>query len=513
MTETASQAMESTFEQIHVIARRRRWPALTALLAVFVIMASVTLALPEIYRASASVMVDPGQIQDSMVGTELADELETRFFAIGQEVMSRTRLQALIEEFDLYPDIRREGSLLDAVDRMRRDIHIRPQQVERDWGRRNTAAFDISYQSFDPTVVAMVTNRIAALYIEENDRLRERRLTGTAAFLRGQLDEVRSRLEEHEERIRAYRETWLGELPEQQESNLAALTRLNAQLQLNSENQFRLLERRAALLERLEDSGVADAGDGEARLGRLQRQLIEARTRLTDRHPDVVRLRAEIAALETQLAENQGLTVTVPASVGQRNLREVDRSLTDLQREEARLRAEIGDYRDRIERLPQREHEMAQLLRARDALRERHAAIVDRFEAAHLLETLEDHKGQQFRIVDAAVDPQGPAGPDRLRLLAMGLMLAFMAAGAVVVGLEQLDNSLHTVADLKRFTQVPVVGVIPPIVTPGVRIQGWLRNGIAAITVAALLVLLAMLGHRLGSDNMQIVWLLSGRGA
>ena len=114
-----------------------------------------------------------------------------------------------------------------------------------------TVAFTISFSGSDPQNVALVTNTLASFYIEENSKARERQAVGTAQFLRVQLEEMKKKLDEQERQVSEFKERYIGELPQQQEANLATLERLNMQLRLNGDNQIRTSERRAALAKQL----------------------------------------------------------------------------------------------------------------------------------------------------------------------------------------------------------------------------------------------------------------------
>src|SRR5262249_15550626 len=147
---------------------------------------------------------------------------------VSQEIMSRPRLAAIIQRFGLYPRVRITQGLDEAVDRMRKDIKL---EIQGDPERRRTREprtmmFAVSYGSNDPRVAMNVTNQLAALYIEENAKYREKVATGTSEFLERQLGEVRGKLQQQEQRIAAYKEQHMGELPEQREANFRALERL-----------------------------------------------------------------------------------------------------------------------------------------------------------------------------------------------------------------------------------------------------------------------------------------------
>ena len=498
----------SAMDQVWGALKRRR--ALAAILAVtaLTVIASIAFSLPEYYRASASIMINQTELPGGFQST-VSDELEPRLFAVTQEVLSRENLSRLIEEENLYPEARAEKSPEELVERMRRDISIERERVELAWGRGATIAFTLTYQGFDRDKVAQVTNRLADLYVNANSRIRERQASQATAFLKAQLDNAKAKLDQQERAINSYRESRLGQLPEQQSANLATLERLNAQLRINSENQLRTMERRRELQLRLDEQGYTSADGSSARMASLRRELADLRTRYSDRHPDVVRLQAEIDRLE---GRGTLASEPIPGSL-QHQVSRLDDELATLQREEARLKNATTVYEQRIANTPRIEQELSALTRDYNAVREQYTQLLSSYEDALLAESLETGSRQEFQLTDPAVVPDAPAGPPRLRLLAMGIVLSLLFAGAGVVVAEQLDSSFHSIDELKKFTGVPVVAGIPRIITLGDLVRGWVRVGVSVTAVLALVSLLAVGGWWFGTDNAALVALMTGRGS
>ena len=297
---------------------RRRWRlGLAVFLVPLSAVVSLALFLPRVYRASTVVLVDRQQVPETFVRSTVTSALETRLQSISQEVLKRGRLEELIQRFDLYPELRASKSMEAVTERMRRDIRI--ERVTDPVVRGGAiVAFTVSYTGRDPETVAAVANTLASLYLTENSRVREEEASGTAGFLRKQLEDVKKRLEDQEARVSAFKRRHIGENPKNMDANLAVLERLTAQLRLNSDNQNRALERREALARQLAGSeGMVPAAVGVAgrsrrriraavRLARLHQELAELQTRFSDKYPDVVRLKAEIAALEAQMRDAPG---------------------------------------------------------------------------------------------------------------------------------------------------------------------------------------------------------------
>ncbi|MEX0900029.1 MAG: GNVR domain-containing protein [Gammaproteobacteria bacterium] len=498
----------STTDQVWGALKRRRWLATLLFACAFAVIASIAYSLPDYYRGSASILIN--QIEGpASIRSSVSTDLEPRLYTVTQRVTSRDNLMRLIDEEELYPDAREKSTEHALVERMRRDISIERERVDVPWGRDSTIAFTLTYRGFDRDSVAHVTNRIAELYVGENSSIRNRQVSDAASFLKAQLDNAKTKLDERERAINAYRESRLGELPEQQSANLATLERLNAQLRMNNENQLRTMERRRELAARLDAEGYSTPDGSSTRVSRLRQELADLRTRYSEHHPDVIRVQAEIDGISS----GSGRTSTaLPSALGSQITR-LDEELEALRREESRLKNSTTVYEQRIANTPRREQELSALTRDYNAIREQYTELLASYEDALLAESLEQGNPQEFQIMDYAVAPDEPAGPPRTRLLLMGFVVSLMLAGAGVVIAEQLDSSFHSIDELKSFTGVPVVAGIPRIITLGDLVRDWVRVGASVTAAVALLSVLVVGGYLYGTDNTALVSMMTGRAS
>jgi polysaccharide chain length determinant protein (PEP-CTERM system associated) len=476
------------------VLRRRRWSALFTFVGAMTAVISVVWFLPDVYRSTATVLIDRQQIPDELVRSTVTSGLEIRLHTISQEILSRSRLQALIERFDLYSDLRRRSPMEEVVERMRDDIRIDLKGGASRNERATTVAFTVGYTGRDPKKVALVTNTLASFYIEENLKVRERQAAGTAEFLRVQLDNMKRTLEQQEQVVSRFKERHIGELPQQMEANLATLEQLNSQLRLNSDQQIQNAERRAAVQKQLEDaeSSVNPGGPRAAalRVEELQKQLTALRTRYSEKYPDVVRIKAEIAALQGQLqgAEQSGDAAgALPSSPQVAQLRasldELNGRSRALQAEASALHGTLARYQSRVENVPRTEQEYQRLARDYEATKEQYHSLLMRQGEAEVAESMEQRqKGEQFRIIESAMVSEKPTAPNRGQLLLLGTLLALALAAGVVVAAEQLDTSFHTSEELRLHARVPVLVSIPRVATAEGRQE---RRRRAALTAAA----------------------------
>jgi polysaccharide chain length determinant protein (PEP-CTERM system associated) len=515
----------SAMEMIKSIWDRRKWLALIVFLVPFVGAVAVIMFLPTLHRSTATILVDRQQVPESMVRPTVTSALETRLHTINQEILSRSRLEILINQFNLYADLRRRAPLEQAIERMRRDIRLEAKSIEQKEDRKGaTIAFTLSYEGRDPQTVARVTNTLASAFIEENLKARERQAAGTASFLKAQLGEVKKRLDEQEVLVSRFKKRHMGELPQQTDANLNTIERLITQVRFNGDQQTRVQERRESLAKQFTDAASLEPGAtgpeaNAQRLARLNQDLRTLRGSYSDLYPDIVRLKAEITALEREMAEprekeNEKKSATPVLSPQLMRVKQAqadaDGELNALRSEEKRLRAALATYIGRVENAPQREQELRELSRDYEATQNHYASLLRRHEEAQLAENMEQRqKGEQFRVIEPAVASAEGTAPNRLRLFLVALgACAALALGAVLVA-EQINASFHSVDDLRALTTVPVLLSIPLIVTPEDTARRTRRMRLATAAVMVTMLLLVGVSYYVAHDNEQLVTLVT----
>ena len=294
----------------------RKWLAIVPFVVVALSTAIVVHFLPDRYRPGPRSRSSRPRVPADMLKNTVRTPLSSRLNGMSFQVMSSTRLEALISEFNLYPEERRTELLEDVIERMRTN------DIKVNVARGN--AFYVSFEAEDRVTAMRVTARLAQLFIDESLRDRDLATQGTTQFIESQLEETRQRLVEHESKLQAYRKEHAGELPSQLTSNLTAAN--NTQMQLQSLNETlerdrdrlqaneKELSDLAAAQENIAAAPVVDTSEGGGtaaqQLEGARRQLRLLELRLKPEHPDIVRARRVIADLE-QKAEAEALQTPV----------------------------------------------------------------------------------------------------------------------------------------------------------------------------------------------------------
>ncbi len=459
-----------TLADLRAIVARRLWLFLAPFLAISAGSAAIAYVLPDVYRAETVILVDPAKIPERYIAPISTVDVKGRLATLSQQVMSRTRLEQVIRSLGLWRgDWENPRAMERHVGALRRSIDVRVTGND---------SFVIGFEGEDPALVQQVTNSLAALFIEENSKIRAERAEGTGQFIDNQLREIQRRLEAKEAEIRAYREAHLGELPEQKDANLRALDALESRLAANGEATQRLTERRALVQQQLA-TVRAEAAQGQgpsglrAELLKLYGTLQELESQYTDRHPDVRVTRQRIAELKRQLQSGDGRQDLPPLPqetlsrdpliVGLR--RELDQITIDLSAraaERQNLEREIRLVQARVAAMPRREQEYAALTRDLQNLRDTYNSLLNKRIQAGMAEELERKQaGATFTVLDPAGLPKSPVRPHRGRIAVLGLVLGLAAGGAGAYLGEVLDQSIRTMEDLKRAYDLPVLGAVP----------------------------------------------------
>jgi polysaccharide chain length determinant protein (PEP-CTERM system associated) len=496
-----------TPDDIKAILWQSRWWILLPFAAGLALAPMIASYVPELYRSETVLMVIPQRIPDSYVRSTVTASVQDRLVAISDQILSRTRLERIITEFDLYPEQRRVSPMEDVVETMRgRDIVLQPPGREQ--------SFRVSFTSADPTTAQKVAARLASMFIDENLREREKLAENTSVFLESQLEDAKQRLLEHEKRLEEYRLRNSGELPSQMAANLQAINNNRMQLQSVNDSINRVRERRLLVERQLADTiPLATPTPIDASGVQLlpsERPLAEARARLeeyklkyTPSHPDFRALERTIRDLEERVKQEALLPpgpseseATPEQQKYQRVVRDLQYQLDDIDRqlqghesEAARIQSEMAMYQARIDASPSRESELVELTRDYNTLQEIYASLLEKQEDSKLAANLERRQiGEQFRILDPASFPERPAN-QRERLVAMFSAAAGgLALGILLVVFRELrDSSFNVEHDVVRTLDLPVLALVPAMSTDrerrSERRRAWLVNvtGTAAL--------------------------------
>jgi polysaccharide chain length determinant protein (PEP-CTERM system associated) len=463
----------------------RRW--IVIVFAIFTTLGAVALSMQikNVYRSETLILLVPQRVAEAYVKTTMTVRIEDRLRSLQEEILSRTRLEKVINDFNLYPELRAQQPMEEVVAIMKTNIDV--DTVRDD-------AFKVSFTSGSPRTAMIVADRLAGMFIDENVRAREGFAKSTDDFLESQLEDARRRLEEHENKLKLFRERYSGELPQQLESNLTMLRSTQQQIQSLNESIDRDRDHRLALEKSISDAlnGAVDVPGAEAKaettldlLDKAKGELRALELRLKPGHPDLTAKQKLVASLEKQVqaeaAAGLGASSTekppspdvvrqARARQYQQELDKVDKQIAQKQLDVDRLKSVVADYQRRVESVPGHESEMTSLMRDYETLQKVYANLLAKKEDSKISANLERQQvGEQFKILDPARLPERPFSPNRIRITLIGFGVG-LALGLALAGfLEYRDTSLRTEDEIVKMLVLPVVAAIPVMTSIGER--------------------------------------------
>lgn len=510
-------------EDLLAIVWRRKWWVIVPFVLATAATVLVSRSLPNRYRSETLMLVVPQRVPESYVRATVTTRLEDRLRSIQQQILSRTTLEQIIRDADLYPELRKRLPMEDVVELMRADVKV--ETVRGD-------AFRVTFTSESPKKAMEVAARLSSAFVAESKTDRKALATSTTEFLQSQLEDSKRRLVEAEKRKAEFQRLHAGALPSEQASNLTVLHNLELQVQALLDSINRDRDRRLFLERALADfeaeapappaaaavSAPADPAGGVAgatpadQLEAARKTLRSLEVRLKPEHPDVVFMKRVIRDLEAKVAaeasagsenraakqgESPARTRTPEELAVQRRIQETRQELANVEvqlaskgEEEKRLRGRIAALQARVSATPGLEAEYTSITRDYETLQSGYATLLGKHEDAKAAAALEDLQiGEQFKLLDPARLPESPFSPNRFLINLMGA-LAGLGVGLGLVGfIEYRDNTLKTEEDVLLVLSIPVLAAIPPIETSHDRARQKRRRMIGLAGSAALLIL------------------------
>lgn len=438
-------------DPIGMLRRRWRWMLLAFVVGLAATAGIVSLVKPR-YEASSTILITSQRIPEHLVRPTVEEDSIAQINAMMGQVLTRETLARLITEQNLYPKLQESETLDGLVGRVREDLTIEPERgVTRASRNETSRLLRIQFRAESPATAAAVANQIADLFTEENIRSRSRQARLTTDFLRQELDAAETALRDQEGQITAFKERHRGELPGELATNIGRLERLQEQRSSLS-TQIEETITRITLL-----SSNPEEATPDQRLMTMRAELEQQLAVRTERHPDVVNLRDQIAALERSIQANGGPnrpSANPVVSAEQRHLSQLRGQLRETE-------TEIGALDRQVASTPKRQEELSALVGKADVLRENYLGFLRKVNEAELAQNLETAQyGARFSVLDRAVPPSSPVA-SRIQFLLAGLILSFGLAAGIGLLLELLDPVIVASSQLERVLQVPVLGTLP----------------------------------------------------
>jgi succinoglycan biosynthesis transport protein ExoP len=433
---------------------------------------AVIALLPDVYQATTTILVDPQKIPEKYVASTVTSDPNDHLNTLKQQVLSTSRLQEIIDRDNLYPKLRRTMSREEVLEFMRKKIKIELKQGSD----QGLSSFTVTYEDRDRAAVAMIANQLAASFIDWNLQVRQQQATDTTQFLSSELEQAKKSLEEQEGQLEAFRLKHVGSTPDQLDGNLQTISRLQSQMQSDTDAISRLDEERI-MLTQSHAPATADVSSLSERerlvqeKRRLENELWKLRREFTDTYPDVVLVKGQLQSVTARLAAMPAPSADSTSqydSVTQARLTVIARELDRHHREQSALQQEISSYQSKVDSVPVLETQLTELTRNYETSRQNYQSLLDKRMSAGMSQDLERRQqAERFIVLDEAKMPEKPIRPQRLPLMLGAVLGSLLLTVAAILGVQMLLGRIDSEAQLRALLpeSVPVLGTIPPIVS------------------------------------------------
>lgn len=467
---------ELTAQDYLCILKRRGWLIAGSAFVFLVAGGGSTFLLPPEYVSQTLVIIEQQKVPEAYVKPVLAEDMNERLASMKEQIFSRSRIEPLVDNFNLFAG--RNRTMEDRIELTRKAINVKPIAS----ARGNMPGFFITFRARDPHTAQRVCGEIESLFVAENLSARVQTAEGTAGFLKQQLAEAKTVLDEQDEKMAAFQRRFSGSLPDQAAANANTLQALTTQLDAATQSVNRaqqnatfieaMLSQQTRDQQRFEPFTGSTPDDNRAELKRLVQKKRELDATYTPDHPDVLAVSRQIVDLQARI-DHAPAEITpardtpraAPDSVEVKQLkaqlRAAQQTLAGAKEEQRFIQQKIRTYEGRIESRPLVEQEYKQLTRDHETALQFYNSLLTKMNESSMATALEHRQqGEQFRVMDPPNLPESPAFPKRIVFAGGGFGFGLILGLAIAALLEYRDTSLRTELDVLTFIKLPTLGLI-----------------------------------------------------
>jgi protein tyrosine kinase modulator len=477
---------EISLSEAKRIFRHYWWVLPLTIVVCATIAVEVASVLPKKYTSQTSVLVDTPTVPVEYVRPVVSQDLNQRLASMQEEILSKTRLQPIIEKFALYPQDRGRVHIENLVERLRSAVTVKPLDAMPGTSNRQLPGFYVEVTFDNPQLAQQICSEITSMFMEQNARAREQQATRTTTFLSKQLEEAKAKLDEQDGRLAQFKIKYLGSLPEQEQTNLSLLMGMNSQLEANTQALSRAQQDKAfnesLFSQQVANWKSAQTGQNpetqELQLLALQDLLLALRARYTAEHPDVIKTQYQIEELKKRMAQapnasdtgigSKQASTTEPPQIQQLHarLRQDDLNIADLSKQQEQIQERIRVLQGHVQASPIVEQQFKEMTRNYQSALEFYNELQKKRENSAMATDLEhQQESEQFRILDPPSLPLNPSFPKMAYFGGGGLAAGIVLGLGILYLLAASDKSMHTERDVELCLKLPVLTLVPTLET------------------------------------------------
>ncbi len=440
--------------------------------------------LPKRYTSKTLVLVQQPEVQP--VAPIATDNINQRLATMQQQILSTARLEPVIHDLNLYQADIDKVSMEVLVERLRQSITITPVAPMAETRAQNLPGFTISVAFQNPAIAQKICSMITSMFVEENIKVSQSYDADTTKFLTDQLDQAKAKLDEQDAKLAAFQRRYVGSLPEDSQTNLNLLNGQTSQLDAATQAVNRAQQDKSfaesILAQQLSAWQAMQTGQNPETLGTqletLQAELVTLQSKYTDDHPDVIKLKNDIAALKQKMADSDQKRKTVaaadksmlpkgePTQILQlrAQIHQYDQVIKDRLAQQDEIKRQIAIYQARVAASPGVEQEYKLLTRDHQTVLDAYNELLKKRDASAMSQQFDQSKqNDRFHVLDPANYPDQPSFPKMPVFAGGGFAAGLVLAMGLAFLLEMQDTSMRSEHDVEVSLQLPVLAMIPVI--------------------------------------------------
>jgi len=473
---------EITAADVKRIIRRYWWIPVFMTVTLGAIGLAASLVLPKKYTSSTLVLVEQPTVPKDLIKPVITDDLNQRMASMKAQILSRSRLETIINKFNLYPMERQTTHMEDLVEKLKSAVHVELIEPLAGSADREPPGFNVSVTFDNPQLAQQICQEITSMFMEQNATVRVAQSNKTTQFLTEQLNEAKAKLDEQDKRLAQFKAEHLVSMPDREQTNLALLSGMNAQLDATTQALTRAQQDKSlneTLLTNQEANwkasqvGQQNPETQDQELAALQQQLSALLAKYTPEHPDVIKVKAQIVELNRKMAE---APVLKPApSAAQSALREPpalqqlrsrikqdEFTIADMSKRQGQIQDQIRSLQGSLQASPVVEQQLKELTRSYQTASDIYNDLLKKRENSAMATDLEhEQQGENFRVLDAPSLPSTPSFPKKIVFVGGSLGAGLALSLGILYLLAVSDKAMYSERDVELCMKLPVLTTVP----------------------------------------------------
>ena len=477
---------ELRMSEVKRVGRKYWWAVVLTVLGGVLIALGLTAVLPKRYLSETIVLIEQPTVSSDIVKPVVTEAMYQRLASMQQEILSRSRLQPIIEKFGLYPKERTATNIEDLVVLLQSAITVTPLDPMAGTNAAKTQqttfpGFTVGVTYDDPQIAQRICSEITTMFMEQNAKDLDDKSNSTTQFVSQQLVEAKRRLDDQDAKLADFKQHNIGSLPEQEQTNLSLLAGMNSQLEALSQALSRAQQDKAfnesLLSTQLANLASQASGNPESlehQLAALQDLLATLQSRYTPEHPDVIKTKSQIEEIKKQMAEPPDPNNTPTARISKNEppqiqqlrarMRQDDLNIEELTKRQAQLQNHINVLQGRLQTSPAVEQQYKELTRNHQTALDFYNDLMKKHDQSSMAQDLNhQQEGEHFTVLDPPSLPLTPSFPKKLNFAGGGFGLGLALGVGILYLLAALDKTMHNEQDVEVCLKLPVLAAVPTL--------------------------------------------------